>query len=150
MDSFDKKILRQLQENNRISTETLGSIVGLSATACQRRLKKLRSSGVIAKEVAVLNGVEFGNYVTVIVEVFIKQGSEKIIDDFKQRMIAEPNVQQCFYMSGTVDFIVILNANNMLEYEKLTRKLFFHDDNIKKFHSMVTMDKVKVGLDIPI
>ena len=59
MDAFDRNILKELQENNRLSTEDLGLKVGLSATACQRRLKKLRQSKVITKEVAVLNGVEF-------------------------------------------------------------------------------------------
>ncbi len=53
-------------------------------------------------------------------------------------------------MAGAADFIVFVTAKNMSECEKLTRKLFFRDDNIKKYHSMVTMDKVKVGLDIPI
>ena len=72
MDVLDKKILNELQKNNRISSENLGEKIGLSATACQRRLKKLRESKVIQKEVAILNGIELNNYVTLIVEVTIK------------------------------------------------------------------------------
>ena len=150
MDAFDKKILNELQNNNRISSQQLGDKIGLSATACQRRLKKLRSSNAISKEVAILNGIEFDNYVTVIVEVIIKQGSRSIIDNFKKRMISNMNIQQCYYVTGNIDFIIIITVKNMLEYENLTHKLFFFDDNIKKFHSTVVMENVKVGLDIPI
>jgi Lrp/AsnC family leucine-responsive transcriptional regulator len=150
MDMLDKKILKQLQENNRISSEELGMIVGLSATACQRRLKKLRQSNVISKEIAVLSGVEFDSYVTVIVEVTMKQGATSNIDNFKKRMLACEQVQQCFYVTGQTDFILIITAKNMLEYEKLTKKLFFVDNNIQKFHSTVSMENVKIGLNIPI
>ena len=150
MDDFDRKILNELQQNNRISTEALGHKVGLSATACQRRMKRLRQSGVITKEVALLNGAELGNYVTVIVEVTIKQGSADNIARFKERMHNNESVQQCFYVTGNVDFILVVTARNMLEYEKLTQELFFTDANIQKFHSTVVMENVKVGLNIPI
>ena len=150
MDIFDRKILSELQENNRISTEKLGEKIGLSATACQRRLKKLRESEVIVKEVAVLNGVKFDNYVTVIVEVIMKRGSANNIDSFKNRMLDNTHIQQCFYVTGNVDFILVITSKNMLEYEKLTQELFFFDDNIQKFHSTVVMENVKVGLNIPI
>ncbi len=150
MDVLDKKILKELQNNNRISSEDLGMIVGLSATACQRRLKKLRKSNVISNEIAVLNGIEFDNYVTVIVEVTIKQGAAQNIYKFKKKMLDCEQVQQCFYVTGQADFILIITTKNMLEYEKLTKKLFFVDNNIQKFHSTVSMENVKAGLNIPI
>lgn len=150
LDVLDKKILNELQINNRISSDNLGEKIGLSATACQRRLKKLRQSKVISKEVAVLNGVVFDNFVTVIVEVTMKQGLSDNIDNFKSRMLTCEHVQQCFYVTGHTDFILIIASKNMLEYEKLTKELFFVDKNIQKFHSTVVMDNVKVGLSIPI
>ena len=147
---LDKKILNELQMDNRISSENLGEKIGLSATACQRRLKKLRQSKVISKEVAILNGVEFDNYVTIIVEITMKQGLANSIDNFKNRMLDCEHVQQCFYVTGHADFILIITSKNMLEYEKLTKKLFFFDKNIQKFHSTVAMENVKVGLNIPL
>ncbi|WDE03317.1 Lrp/AsnC family transcriptional regulator [Thalassomonas viridans] len=150
MDSFDKKILEALQQNNRLSSLELGQKIGLSATACQRRLKKLRQSGVISKEVAVLDPVAFNNYVTVIVEVVMKQGGVESIESFKQRMLAQPHVQQCYYMAGNIDFILVITAPNMQAYEQLTQKLFLCDQNIQKFHSNIVMDKVKAGLNIPV
>jgi DNA-binding Lrp family transcriptional regulator len=150
MDDFDKKILKKLQINNRISSEQLGLNIGLSATACQRRLKRLRASKVITKEIAVLNGVELDNYVTIIVTVNMKQGGAVNIDNFKQRMQRHDNVQQCFYVTGESDFILVVTAKNMLMYEQLCKELFFVDNNVQKFSSTVVMDNVKVGLNIPI
>ena len=150
MDVFDKHILKLLQKNSRITTEEIGHQVGLSATACQRRIKKLRGSGVIQKEVAVLNGSSLGGYVSVIVEIIMKQGGATTIDEFKAQMLEHEEVQQCYYVTGNVDFILIIAAENMLKYEQLTRKLFFNNLNIQKFHSTVAMESVKIGLNIPL
>lgn len=149
MDIFDKNILKELQKNNRISSEKLGEKIGLSATACQRRLKKLRASDVISKEISVLNGVEFDNYVTIIVEVIMKQGGADNIENFKKKSLDCEDVQQCFYVTGHADFILIVTSKNMLEYEKITKELFFYN-GVQKFHSTVVMDNIKVGLNIPI
>jgi Lrp/AsnC family leucine-responsive transcriptional regulator len=150
MDTFDRQILKFLQADSRITTEELGARIGLSATACQRRIKKLREDGIILKEVALLDGIAVGGYVTVIVEVLLHQGSFQNIDTFKQQMLKFPQVQQCYYVTGHNDFVLIVIAENMLEYEKLTRELFFNNANIKKFHSTVVMENVKVGLDVPV
>jgi len=148
MDSFDRQILTSLQKNCRLSTEMLGSQIGLSATACQRRIKKLKESGIITKEVAILDSIRVGSYVTVIVNVVLKQGSASNVDRFKERMRNHPQVQQCYYVTGDSDFMLIITAENMLEYEKLTRELFFAELTVQKFHSTVVMENVKVGLDI--
>lgn len=150
MDTFDKHILKLLQQNNRLSTEKIGELVGLSATACQRRIKKLRESGVIHKEVAVLDGVKLGNYVTVIVEVTMKQGGSKVMDQFRQQMQNHANVQQCYYVTGEHDFVLIITCANMLEYDQLTRQLFLDNTNIHKFRTTVAMENVKIGFEIPI
>lgn len=150
LDSLDLQLLRLVQTNNRLSTEQMGSQIGLSATAVQRRIKKLRNSGVIQKEVAVLDTITVGGFVTIIVDVTIKQGSIKSLEAFKKLMLDCPQVQQCYYVTGNNDFMIIVTIENMLEYEKLTHKLFLSNDNIQKFNSTVVMENVKVGLDIPI
>lgn len=150
MDALDRQIIKLMQQNCRLATEEIGHQVGLSATACQRRIKKLRESGVIKKEIAVIDGIQLGGYVTVIVEVTMKQCGATSIDMFKERMLNQPSVQQCYYVAGHIDFMLIVTATNMLEYEKLSRQLFFADNNIQKFHSIVAMNNVKVGLDIPL
>ena len=150
MDEFDQRLLALLQKNSRITTEEMGHQIGLSATACQRRLKKLRETGVIHKEVAILNPISLGGYVTVIVEVVMKKGGAVVMGEFKQKMLQHEEIQQCYYTTGNADFIVIIVAENMLKYEEVTQKIFFSNENIHKFHSTVVMENVKVGLEIPI
>ncbi len=80
----------------------------------------------------------------------MKQGNLKNIDKIKTQMLNHPRVQQCYYVTGNNDFILIVTAENMLAFEKLTRELFFANTNIQKFHSTVVMENVKVGLEIPL
>ena len=150
MDDFDRQILVILQNNSRITTEELGGRIGLSATACQRRLKNLRHSGVIEKEIAIINGVSLGGYVTVIVNLEMKQGGVKTMDDFKRKMRLHPQVQQCYYTTGDVDFICIIIAETMQQFEQVTRKLFYSNQQILKYKSTVVMENIKVGLQIPL
>lgn len=150
MDRLDRDILSLLQRNNRLSTEQIGMEVGLSATACQRRIKKLRDSGYIQKEIAVLDSIKIGGYITVIVEVTMKQGGPTAIDQFRHQMMQRADVQQCYYVAGDHDFVLIITSANMLEYEKLSRELFFNNSNILRFKTTVALENVKVGLDIPL
>ena len=149
MDSFDHQILKIMQVNCRTSTEQIGAQIGLSATACQRRIKRLREQGIIEKEVALLDNKALRSYVTVLVEVIVKNGGSEEIEKFKQTMLSYEEVQQCYYVTGNVDFILIITAQNMHEYEALTQKLFFSNSNIQRFHTNVAMDNVKTGLNIP-
>lgn len=150
MDALDKKLLDELQQNSRRSSEELGQQIGLSATACQRRIKKLRDSGLIQKEVVILDTSKLDSCVTILVEVTIKYGTESVIEDFKKRMLDNKYVQQCFYVTGAIDFVLVVTSKNMLEYERLSRLLFLSDPHIQKFHSTVVMENVKQGLTIPL
>ena len=147
LDNFDRHLLKLLQNNSKLTTEQLGDKVGLSATACQRRIKKLRDANVI---VAVLDRISMGGYVTVIVEIVMKQGGASVMDDFKAQVLQHDEIQQCYYTTGDNDFIVIVTVPNMARYEELTRAVFFKNKNIKKFNSTVVMDNVKLGLNIPV
>ena len=150
MDNFDHQILKIMQNNCRTSTEQMGADIGLSATACQRRIKKLRELGIIEKEVAIVDSKALGGYVTILVEVIVKRGGSDEIEKFKHAMLSHEEVQQCYYVTGNADFILVITAQTMHEYEAITQRLFFSNDNIQKFHSNVVMDNVKVGLNIPI
>lgn len=150
MDTFDRAILSSLQTNSRMSTEKLGELVGLSASACQRRIKKLRADGVIEREIAVLNRDKLDGYSTVIVDVILENGGEKILDDFMEILDGEDLVQQYYYTAGEVDFVLIIVTNNMDEYDGLTRRILMSNTNVKKFHSKVAIKSNKLGLKIPL
>ena len=150
MDSFDRAILNILQSNSRISTEKIGEAVGLSPSACQRRIKRLKASGVVDKEVAILNRKKLDGYTTIIVDVNLEKGGEQNLDDFINKMNREPRVQQFYYTAGDVDFVVIFVVTDMNEFDQLSRKLLMSNTNIKKFHSKVVITNNKLGLEVPV
>lgn len=150
MDEFDARILNLIQDNSRLTAEKLSSLIGLSPAACQKRLKKLRRDGVIAKEVAVLSPEAVGRKLTMIVDVTMEREHPDVLDRFKRTMLATPEVMQCYYVTGDADFIVILTVSDMKEYEEFTRRFFFQNSNIQRFQTNVVMDAVKTGMRVPV
>jgi Lrp/AsnC family leucine-responsive transcriptional regulator len=150
LDDFDRAILRELQQDCRRSSERIAAVVALSATAVQRRIKRLRENGVIVAEQAIVNPLAVGRRLSILVQVTLARGRADIVADFKRQAQANPEVQQCYYVTGEYDFLLIVTANDMADYERLTHRLFFENQNIQKFHTIVVMDPVKVGLTIPI
>ncbi len=150
MDAFDAHLLQLVQQDNRLTAEQLGAAVGLSPTACQKRLKKLRDNKTIAADIAVLSPTAVGRRLTMVVEVTLERERPEILDEFKETMRATPEVMQCYYVTGNADFILILTARDMKDYEDFTRRFFFQNSNVRRFHTNVVMDSVKVGLSIPV
>lgn len=148
MDDKDLEILKLIQSNSRLTAEALGFEVGLSPPAVQKRLKKLRETGVIESEIAVLSPSRLGREMTVIVQVVLERESRRHLDSFKRNMRKAKSVQQCYYATGEADFILIVVVRDIKEYEEFTQRYFFDESNVSKFTSSIVMDRVKVSLDI--
>lgn len=149
-DEFDKKLLRLLQQNNRLTAEELADAVGLSASAVQRRLKKLRDEKVIEADVSIISPDVAGIGITCVVDVILEKGNSPALEKFKSAMLKSTEVMQCYYVTGTYDFVIIVNAEDMRQYEAFTKKWLMDNPNVKHFYTHVVMDKVKVGYGIAI
>ena len=150
LDSFDVKLLEAVQENNRLTAEELSDRVGLSASACLRRLKRLRAEKMIVADVAVISPEAAGRALTMVVEVTLERERPDIMDGFKRAMRQTPEVMQCYYVTGDTDFVLIVTANDMRHYEAFTKRFFFDNPHVRRFHTSVVMDAVKVGLKMPL
>lgn len=150
LDEFDKKLLNQLQENNRITAEELGNLVNLSTSAVQRRLARLRREKIIEADVSIISPLASGLGITCVVELSLHLGSSKIINSFKKLMSDCDEVMQCYYVAGALDFVVIVNVNDMRQYEEFSKKHFMDNPDVKQFYSHVVIDKVKVGYKLPL
>ena len=148
MDDKDTQILKLMQSNSRLTAEALGDEIGLSPAAVQKRQKKLRETGVIENEIAVLSPSKLGREMTVIVQVMLERESRMHLDAFKRRMKSAPAVQQCYYATGEADFVLVVIVGDIKEYEEFTQEYFFDESNVNKFTSSIVMDRVKVSLDI--
>ncbi|MBQ4826016.1 Lrp/AsnC family transcriptional regulator (plasmid) [Leisingera sp. M527] len=148
MDEKDHDILRLIQSNAQLTAEAISHEIGLSAPAVQKRLKKLRDTGVIEKEIAILSPARLGREMTVIVQVVLERESRMHLDAFKRKMRQASQVQQCYYTTGEADFILVIIVGDIKEYEAFTQEYFFDESNVSRFTSSVVMDRVKVSLDI--
>ncbi|MER9170144.1 Lrp/AsnC family transcriptional regulator [Mesorhizobium australicum] len=150
LDSFDLAILAILQRDNTTPQRLIGEAVNLSAPAVQRRINRMEQTGVIAGNVAIVEPAAVGQSITIFVEVELESERTELIDEAKRQFSAEPQVQQCYYVTGEADFILVITVADMGAYEALTRKLFFGSNNVRKFRTFVAMDRAKVGLTFPL
>ena len=150
LDDLDRRILARYQHDTRIPAQEIGDAVGLSAAAVQRRLKRMRETGVIEAEVARIAPAAVGYPVTCIVGVDLDHERRADIDRFKDRVQRFPQVQQCYYVTGQADFILVVLARDMADYEAFTREALLTDPNVKSFTTHVGLDRVKVGSAVPI
>nr|WP_166640157.1 Lrp/AsnC family transcriptional regulator [Amycolatopsis sp. SID8362] len=147
---MDTAILACLQADARTIAETIGAKVGLSAAAVQRRIKRLREAGVIEREVAILSPEALGLNMTFVVMVEMERENLAVLDAFRRQVLTDDCVQQCYYVTGNADFVLIVTCPDMAGFEAFTRRMFFENPNVRHFTTSVAMDRVKVGLDLPL
>lgn len=147
LDRADRVLLDAVQKNNRMTSEELAQIANLSPTACQRRLKRLREEGVIEADVA---PKAVGRGITMIVLVSLERERADIVDRFKTAIRMTKEVMIGYYVTGDADFILVITAKDMEDYEAFTRRFFYENHDIKGFKTMVVMDRVKAGFAFPI
>ncbi|MFD2250161.1 Lrp/AsnC family leucine-responsive transcriptional regulator [Pseudochelatococcus lubricantis] len=150
LDRADVALLEAVQRNNRLTSEELAKIVNLSPTACQRRLKRLRAEGVIEADVSIVSPRAVGRPVSMIVLVSLERERADIVDRFKQAIRNTREVMIGYYVTGDADFILVVTARDMEDYEQFTRRFFYENPDIKGFKTMVVMDRVKAGFAFPI
>ncbi|MEO9780599.1 MAG: Lrp/AsnC family transcriptional regulator [Sedimentitalea sp.] len=150
LDSFDLAILRLLQQNNLMTQREIGQSVNLSAPSVQRRIRRMETDGVIAANVARITPEAVGLTLTIFVEVELVSETPDDIDAAKTRFRDAPEVQQCYYVTGDTDFILVLVVESMATYEEFTRRMFFQSGNVRKFRTFVSMDAVKSGVALDI
>ena len=150
LDTFDRRILNAIQSDNRLTAEALSSVVGLSPDACRKRVARLRKSGFVEADIARLNPDKLGRGLTLIVELTLQSERPSVLDQFKEQMLAAPEVMQCYYVTGNSDFIIILTARDMADFEAFTRRHFFDEEKIGRFRTSVVMNRIKTGFSIPV
>ncbi|MEM7426688.1 MAG: Lrp/AsnC family transcriptional regulator [Pseudomonadota bacterium] len=146
----DRTILSLLQKDSRVKMETLAAEAGTSVATVQRRIREMRKTGVIASEVVLLNPAAVGYGMTFLILVELERESVHQLDEFRRKMKAEPQIQQCYYITGEADFAAIALARDMDDFQQLTQRLFFDDPNIKRFRTSVVMDRTKATLAVPL
>ncbi|RVU30583.1 Lrp/AsnC family transcriptional regulator [Neptunomonas marina] len=150
IDNVDKRILMLLQQNSRITNAALAEAVGLSPPACLKRVKRLRDTGVITREVALLDPKLAGQGITMIVEVEVERDRSDLFQQSIRRIRASREVTQCYQVTGEVDFILIVNVESMEAFQAFTERVLYADPNLRKFRTLISMNRIKFTTEVPL
>lgn len=150
LDSFDRQLLTLVQADAEQTAEQLSALVALSPSAIQRRLRRLREEGVIARTIGVVDPGKIGKPTFFIVGLHIERERPELLAELRRWLGAEPAVQQVFYVTGDADFIVVMTAPDTAAYEALMSRLMEENANVRRFTTNVALGLVKRGLSIPV
>jgi Lrp/AsnC family leucine-responsive transcriptional regulator len=149
LDDFDRRILEMVQKDSRQPAEKIGDEIGLSASAVQRRLARLRQSGVIIGEIAVVDPKAVERPLTLIVDVELERERPDLLQSFRRWIDAEPAIQQAWYVTGDGDYVLIVTARDVETYDALMQQMTRKNANVRRFHTRVALGTLKRGLALP-
>jgi DNA-binding Lrp family transcriptional regulator len=150
LDELDGKILESLQQDTRRSAELLGGEIGLSASAVQRRIARLREEGVITAEVAIVDAKSVGRSLTVIVDIEVERERPELMATLKRWVAAEQAIQEAWYVTGDSDFVLVVTARDVEDYDALMQKLVSANANVRRFRTRVALGTLKRGCKVPV
>jgi DNA-binding Lrp family transcriptional regulator len=150
LDGFDRKILQIVQISCRIPTEQIAEQVGLSASAVQRRLKKMRADGVISSEIAVVNPSHLPSMMSFIAGLEIEKDNYKALAGFKKWAENKTQIQQIHYVTGSFDLLVFITAANAMQYDAFIEMLMEENPLIRRVTTHVVLDSPKKSFYLPV
>jgi DNA-binding Lrp family transcriptional regulator len=150
LDPFDRRLLNLVQEDAAQTTERIAEQIGLSPSAVQRRLRRLREEGVIVRDVSVIDPKAVGRPTFFVVSVQVERERPELIAHLREWLGMQPHVQQAFYVTGEADFVLIITAPDTETYDALMSQMIAEHPNVKRFTTNVALSVVKRGLTVPV
>ena len=150
LDHFDRRLLNLVQEDAAQTTERIAEQIGLSPSAVQRRLRRLREDGVIVRDVSIVDPKSVGRPTFFVVSVQVERERPELIAHLREWLGMQPHVQQAFYVTGEADFVLIITAPDTETYDGLMSRMIAEHPNVKRFTTNVALSVVKRGLTVPV
>ena len=135
MDAFDRKILTGLAAEGRLAAVDLAQRIGLSPSACTRRLQNLEAEGVIRGYRAMLDAAAIGLGITVFVEITLERQNDDTLRAFETALAECPNVLSCYLMSGSSDYLIRIAARDLSDFERLHANVLGHLPGVARIES---------------
>ncbi len=142
MDHIDYKIIRALQRDCRQTVAELGAQVGLSPSACHRRVRQLEDDGVVKGYVASLNAKSLGLNLQVFVEISLSSQSKETLEAFEAAVARMPEILECHLISGQADYILRVATRDIDEYGRLHRDRLAQLPGVARMHSNFSLRTV--------
>lgn len=143
LDELDRRILEQLQADASSTNQELAERVHASPPTCLRRVRRLTETGVIQKQVAILDPARLGSTLTALVEVTLDVQAAERLDEFEARMRDEPAVLQCYRVSPGPDFLLVAQVKDMPAYHALVHRAFTAQANVRNVRTFFSVHRAK-------
>lgn len=150
LDKIDRAIISALQHNARMSNVELSDKVGLSQSACLRRVNQLETSGVIEGYQAVISNKAIGQTITAIIQITLDGQSVQYLSEFEAAIERCPYIVACFLMSGESDYVIRVNANDMEHFEQIHKHWLSTLPRVSRMQSSFAMRMVvnRANIDV--
>ena len=150
LDYIDRQILRQLQQDGRISNVELARSVNLSPTPCLERVRRLEADGYIRGYVALLDPAKLNHGLLSFVQVSLDRTTEDVFERFKERVTRFPEVLECHMVAGGFDYLIKVRIASMAAYREFLGDRLASIPGISQTHTYVVMEEVKATHEISI
>lgn len=149
LDKIDHAIIKYLQNDGRISNSDLSEKVGLSQSACLRRVKGLETQGIIEGYVAVMDQAAAGLTDNVFVQVTVEKQTKELLLEFEKIVRQCPQIMECYLMSGDADYLLRVIVSDASDYEKLHMDVLTTLPGVSNIKSNFSLRTVTKKNDIP-
>jgi Lrp/AsnC family leucine-responsive transcriptional regulator len=148
--AIDRKILRALQEDGRMTIQAIADRVGLSASPCLRRIRQMEEAGIIAAYSAVVDQKAVGLPVSVFISIKLERQRAEELDRFGEAIAAWPEVMECYLMTGQFDFLLRVVCADLAAYEAFLREKLTQVAGVSSIESSFSLGQVKYSRVLPI
>jgi DNA-binding Lrp family transcriptional regulator len=150
LDTLDLRLLALLQADAARSNQALAEAAGVSPATALRRVRRLVETGVIERQVALLNPAAVGVPLAAVVEVSLDRQGAEHLDAFEARAMAEAPVQQVWRVSPGPDFVLVVQVPDMPAYQALAQRLFTQDANVRNVKAFFGLKRAKFVTAMPL
>ncbi|WP_353472899.1 Lrp/AsnC family transcriptional regulator [Salipiger sp. H15] len=150
LDDTDRRILRALQKQGRMSNAELSEKVNLSPSACHRRVQRLEAEGYVKDYVALLDARKLGLASTVFVEIRLSAQADEVLDAFEKAVARVPAVLECHLMAGTADYILKVVAEDTEDFARIHRQYLTRLPGVAQMQSSFALRTVFKTTALPL
>lgn len=148
LDKVDRKLLNLLQKDNQTPTRVLAEKVHISQPTCLRRIRELREAGIVSADVSMVDPFALGYGMMAFLEVSLNNQSDEYMQEFETRVSREPEVLQCYFVSGDYDYFLVVHVVDMDAYYQFVRRVISGSGNVRHFQSRFPMKRAKFSTRI--
>ena len=133
-----------------MTNEQLAERVGLSPSAASRRVQRLDAAGVIERRIAVVDPAKLDAPALLIVGIEVERERPELVETLRRWLRREDSVQQAYYVTGSADYILLVNAPDIAGFDDFMTRMMVENPNVRRFTTNVVMSAIKRGLHVPV